>query len=188
MLGTKGHKGKRRHPAFRCAQTGVSLGIAEALAGDSVSLRSTGPVHPLARAPYRPGLTSRWGSMWPGSAPRSLALTQGAQAAAGGDVGCVSSGSRWGSSLSVSSVASSRRAPVSWPSRLICPRDRGHVRSRRRELKPPAEALLQPCCRFSPTLPGPVDLPLADLLGDALRNPDDPGLVSGSLRPPLMSQ
>lgn len=110
MLGTKGHKGKRRHPAFRCAQTGVSLGIAEALAGGSVSLRSTGPVHPLARAPYRPGLTSRWGSMWPGSAPRSLALTQGAQAAAGGDVGCVSSDSRWGSSLSVSSVASSRRA------------------------------------------------------------------------------
>ena len=129
MLGTKGHKGKRRHPAFRCAQTGVSLGIAEALAGCSVSLRSTGPVHPLARAPYRPGLTSRWGSMWPGSAPRSLALTQGAQAAAGGDVGCVSSGSRWGSSLSVSSTTSSRRAPVSWPSRLICLRDRGHVPS-----------------------------------------------------------
>lgn len=124
MLGRKGHKGKRRHPAFRCAQTGVSLGIAEALAGDSVSLRSTGPVHPLARAPYRPGLTSRWGSMWPGSAPHSLALTQGAQAAAGGDAGCVSSGSRWGSSLSVSSTTSSRRAPVSWPSRLSCPRGR----------------------------------------------------------------
>lgn len=82
MLGRKGHKGERRHPAFRCAQITVSLGIAEALAGDSFSLRSTGPVHPLARAPYRPGLTSRWGSMWPGSAPRSLALTQGAQAAA----------------------------------------------------------------------------------------------------------
>lgn len=81
MLGRKGHKGGRRHPAFRCAQSGVSLGIAEALAGDSVSLRSTGPVHPLARVPYRPGLTSRWGSWWPGSAPRSLALTQGAQAA-----------------------------------------------------------------------------------------------------------
>lgn len=64
------------------------------------------------------------------------------------------------------------------------PASRGHVRSRHRELKLPAEALLQPCCRFSPTLPGPVDLPLADLLGDALRNPDDPGLVSGSLRPP----
>lgn len=144
MLGRKGHKGKRRHPAFRCAQIGVPLGIAEALAGGSVSLRSTGPVHPLARAPYRPGLTSRWGSMWPGSAPRSLALTQGAQAAAGGDVGCVSSGSRWGSSLSVSSVASSRRAPVSWPSRLICPRDRGQL------LRPAAGVAPRPltgrCC------------------------------------------
>lgn len=100
MLGRKEHKGERRHPAFRCAQTGVSLGIAEALAGDLVSLRSTGPVHPLARAPYRPGLDSRWGSIPPGSAPASL---RSFGVLCGGRLcRCVSSGSRWGSNLSVS--------------------------------------------------------------------------------------
>src|SRR5699024_2223387 len=139
----KGHKGKRRHPAFRCAQIGLSLGIAEALAGTVVSLRSTVPVHPLARAPYRPGLDSRWGSIPPGSAPAPLRSVWLAAAAGRG----VAVAFRWASSR-VSRRLRRRRAAVSLPSRLICPRSRGHVRSRRRELRPsfnPAADFLQPC-------------------------------------------
>ncbi len=121
MLGSKGHKKERRHPAFRCAQITVSLGIAEALAGDSVSLRSTGPVHPLARASYRPGLDSRWGSIPPGSAPHSMARTQGAQAA----VVCVGVSALVlaGAPTCLSHPSSPAAVQlVSWPSRLICPR------------------------------------------------------------------
>lgn len=114
----KGHKGKRRHPAFRCAQIGLSLGIAEALVGTVVSLRSTVPVHPLARAPYRPGLDSRWGSIPPGSAPASLRSLWCPAAASGR---CVTAEFRWGSSR-VSHRLRRRRAAVSLPSRLICPR------------------------------------------------------------------
>ena len=116
----KGHKGKRRHPAFRCAQIGLSLGIAEALAGTVVSRCSTVPVHPLARAPYRPGLDSRWGSIPPGSAPASLRSLWCPAAASGR---CVTAEFRWGSSR-VSHRLRRRRAAVSLPSRLICPRVR----------------------------------------------------------------
>lgn len=109
-----------------------------------VSRCSTVPVHPLARAPYRPGLDSRWGSIPPGSAPASLRSLWCPAAASGR---CVTAEFRWGSSR-VSHRLRRRRAAVSLPSRLICPRSRGHVRSRRRELRPsfnPAADFLQPC-------------------------------------------
>ena len=124
----KGHKGKRRHPAFRCAQIGLSLGIAEALAGTVVSRCSTVPVHPLARAPYRPGLDSRWGSIPPGSAPASLRSLWCPAAASGR---CVTAEFRWGliSCLTPSAtppcsrlVAESADLPAGagmWPSLVI---------------------------------------------------------------------